>query len=204
MIRRQKQFLYMNDNNDMLIRYRKYLSQFNEFTDQEWSEISSKVKIRQLKKKDIFIKPFENNSQIAFIAEGILRTYFLSESGEEFTTDFCTANEIAVNYDITTSHKNEYFSQAVVDTTLLVMDYENFQNFVKNNPEFNSLISKIVEYYHPIKITREKNLLSMDAKGRYIFFMNKYKEIAHLIPQYQIASYLGITPIALSRVKKSL
>jgi len=195
----------MKIHNEWLTAFRKYVSQFLELTDKEWSELSNFIYAVKLKKKEYFIRPGDEVLKLAFIVKGILRTFFITKDAVEYTTSFCTENEMAVNYGISAKDlPDEYFSQAVEDSILLVIDYANLLKLVEKNAKWNILKSRIIEYYYPLKVEREKSLLSNSAEERYLNFLEQYSEILEKIPQYQIASYLGITPIALSRIRKKL
>lgn len=194
-----------NPQKDKLFNhFQNYLEKFITLEQDDWDILKNLTYILDLKKKEFLMKPSSQKNIVAFITKGLLRTYFISEKGDEFTTDFCKMDEIAVNYRITTNLKDDYYTQAVIDTQLLAIDYNKIMKSGIGESKWNILQSKIVEYYHPLKLEREKNLLSMDAEEKYNSFVEKYIDIYEVIPQYQIASYLGITPIALSRVKKRI
>jgi CRP-like cAMP-binding protein len=75
---------------------------------------------------------------------------------------------------------------------------------MERNPCWNTIARKYVETLFIEKEKRERRLLSEDAATRYLSFQKDYPGLEDKIPQYQIASYLGITPVALSRIRKKL
>ncbi len=195
----------MEIRQEWLCAFKNYITQFAEVTDAEWSDLTDHLRPLILKKKEYFIKPGDTNIKLGFIIKGILRTFFISEDAVEYTTDFCSENEISVNYRISASGIHEdYFSQAVVESLILEIDYESYMDKGERNAKWDILQSRIIEYYYPGKIEREKSLLALSAEERYLGFLEKYSRLADRIPQYQIASYLGITPIALSRIRKKI
>lgn len=202
-IRESGDFLKM-DKDYYINNFKLYLNQFVKLEDKEWSIIKELIFISNLKKKDYLMKPSSDKNIIAFIISGLLRTYFISNKGEEYTTDFCKKGEIAVNYRVISNSYDDYYTQAVTETKILAINYNDILNSGFNMNRWNEIQSMIIEYYHPIKLKREKELLSMDAQEKYNSFIDTYRDIYQNIPQYQIASYLGITPIALSRIKKKI
>jgi len=195
----------MKIHKEWLTAFKNYIHQFIELADNEWYELSDFIYAVTLQKKEYFIRPGDEILKFGFIIKGILRTFFITDDAVEYTTSFCTENEIAMNYIISAKElPDEYFSQAVEDSIILVIDYENLLKLEEKNPKWNILKSKIIEYYYPLKIERERSLLATSAEERYLNFIENYSEIIDKIPQYQIASYLGITPIALSRIRKKL
>lgn len=184
--------------------FKGYLNTFVVIEDSEWEKFSKRLSVVKLKKKSHFITPLDTGIKFAFIVKGVLRTYFVSEKGTEYTTDFCKEGEISVNDKVYFPHINNSYSQALDDSILLVFSYSDILNLEKENDIWGKLKSNIMEHYYPIKMQREKDLLSLNAEEKYHFFVNKYCDILDKIPQYLIASYLGITPIALSRVVNKL
>lgn len=184
--------------------FREYSNRFCEINDSEWSKFSKKISIVKLKKKSLFIKPHDEKIKLAYIVKGILRTYFISDKGTEYTTDFCKAGDISVNDRVYSPEIDNSYSQALDDSILLEFSYSDILNLEKENEKWSMLKSNIIKYYYPIKVQREKNLLSLSAEKKYLSFTKKYNDIIDKIPQYLIASYLGITPIALSRTINKL
>ena len=82
------------------------------------------------------------------------------------------------------------------------MNFEKFNRLCSSNSTWSFFKSALLEHWYSEKIHRESILLSMNAEQKYLHFIKRHKRIIHRIPQYYIASYLGISPETLSRVRK--
>ena len=84
------------------------------------------------------------------------------------------------------------------------VDYKKFMDLCKENSGINTLYSKVLEAVYMKYENRLMDLIALDAKGRYLELRKQVPMVETLIPQYHIASYLGITPVQLSRIRKKL
>lgn len=192
-------------NADDLERFNRFVSSHHPVTSSARQAMTGILTRVRIEKGDFFARPEDKEIQLGFILKGLLRTFFLTEKGEEFTTDFCCENDISTNYDVMVpGAANTYYSQAMETVELLKIDYGKYEGLCETHPALQTLKTKLISYHYARKISREKELLSYDAKGRYEQFMKDYAHIAGRVRQYHIATFLGITPVALSRVKKSL
>jgi CRP-like cAMP-binding protein len=194
----------MDNKSEWLEKFKKFLLLYIKMSDKEFDAVKEILSPIFLSKGDMFVGLTNEPIRCGFIIKGLLRTYFITEGGEEFITDLCCENQITTNYDSLTSNlNNEYYSQALEESIILAMDYNQFLELGEKYPCFDALKSTLIEYYYNEKMNREKELLSLNAKQNYKKFLQTHGNIAHRTPQYHIASYLGITPVQLSRIKKN-
>lgn len=194
----------MAEKNYWNILLKEYIEQFVSISPEEWEAMLPLLTEKKLARGDYYNTPGNKSIRMGFIIKGILRTYFIADSGNEYTTDFCSVSNVTANYEIINSQFSEdYYTQALTETILLEIDYANFEQLCKKDTVWEEFKVKQVEYYYNLKIKREKELLSLSAEEKYEKFVDKYKSILDKIPQYAIASYLGITPETLSRIKKN-
>lgn len=185
--------------------FRSFISRFVEISDRQFDDLKAILQTTYLRKGEFFEGSTPESVRCGYIIKGLIRTYFITEDGKEFTTDFCKENDVTTNYDLLTSDfSQEYTSEAVEDSIILAMDHGRFMELAEKHPPLQVFKNALIEYYYGEKLNREKSLLSMSAEGRYLRFLGTHQHILHRIPQYHIASYLGITPVALSRIKKEL
>lgn len=190
---------------EWLQAFKEFLVRHINVSDHEFAAVQKILEPVHLSKGELFVGHVRDSIRCGFIIKGLLRTYFITEKGEEFTTDFCRENEVTTNYDsLMSGMKQEFYSEALEDSIILSMDNSRFDQLAQSYPAFKTLKSTLIEYYYSEKINREKELLSLKAEQRYLRFVDTHKRILHRIPQYHIASYLGITPVALSRIRKGL
>ena len=184
--------------------FKTFADQFTDFSQKEWQALAGTLTPQTLSKNDFFVRPEDTSIQLGFIIKGLLRTFFITPSGDEFTTDFCCENNITTNYDVLTpGNASDYYSQAMEDAVLLKIDYQAYESLCKDYPALQAFKTNLITRHYARKITREKELLSLSAKEKYSRFIKEFPHIVQRVRQYHIASFLGITPVQLSRIKKN-
>lgn len=186
-------------------QFKNYIDHYVTIPDDAWHAFLPLIRPVELEKGDYFITGRESVIKIGYLVSGLLQTFFITESGDEFTTDFCFDNMITTNYDILMPGSSHgYQSRALEPTLILQVDYDRFRKLCETYSVWDDFKKTLIEYYYSQKVTREKELLSLTADRKYLKFIEKYRPILDRLQQYHIASYLGITPVALSRIKKNL
>lgn len=179
-----------------------YLEKLIHFNENELAIFTSLFTEIQLKKKDYFAKEGEFSSKLAFISKGVMRAFFLNKAGHEYNKTFFTpSNFVAAYSSITTKQKNLINIQCLTDCKLYVADFRKVTSLYKKYPKFESLARVVAEYKFAIKEKREIELVTLEASERYKIFKKEHPNLESLINQYHIASYLGITPTQLSRIR---
>lgn len=179
-----------------------YLEKLILFTENEMEIFVSLFSEIRLKKYDYFAKEGEYSSNLGFISEGVMRAFFRNKSGNEYNKTFFTPpNFVAAYSSITTKQKNLINIQCLTDCTLFVTDFRQLTSLYKKYPKFESLARTMAEYKFAIKEKREIQLVTLEAIERYEIFKKEHPGLENLINQYHIASYLGITPTQLSRIR---
>lgn len=149
--------------------------------------------------------PGANQHEIIFVNQGLLRFYYIDEDGEEANKAFIGENEFAGPLASAVLGLPLYFGiQAVEQTQMLVAQYSDYINLFEQDLIFERLGRKLTETLLVRKELRTRSLLQQNAKERYRSFLETYPNLADRIPQYQLASYLGITEVSISRIKNSL
>lgn len=187
---------------DELIRNFKELVSVDE---SETALIVESFKPVRLKKKLFLLKKGEPSNYMRFIADGCVRVYQIDEQGKEHILQFGIrgwwVNDL---YAYLTQKPSTLFIQAISDSTVLQIHRE----------QLNHLYAKIkmMDRFFRIKTQngyialQERTINSMiqTAEQRYFDFVSRYREMEQQIPQYMVASYLGITPEHLSALRKNL
>lgn len=169
---------------------------------EQFFEITEVIK---LNKGDFFIKPGLNDGGIGFINDGIVRHFVYSEHGDDVTTDFCVKNEFtSIPNPFNSNGNNPYWIEALTPVEIISFKAADIENMADEYPAVDKIIRKIMIPYMEDKGKREIELLTVDALERYKKFLKRYPGVESQIPQYYIASYLGISPETLSRIKKRL
>lgn len=179
-----------------------YLERLIRFTESEMEVFTTLFSEVQLKKHDYFAIEGEYSSKLAFITKGVMRAFFRNKSGNEYNKTFFTPSSFVAAYSsITTQQKNLINIQCLTDCTLLVASFGKITSLYKDYPNIESLARILAEYKFAIKEKREIELVTLEAIERYEIFKKEHPNLENLINQYHIASYLGITPTQLSRIK---
>ncbi|MDK2867566.1 MAG: hypothetical protein PWP51_2410 [Clostridiales bacterium] len=181
------------------------LQELAEIPEAEVERFVCKLKVASVAKNEHFIAVGERTDKVAFIAEGLFRVYYLSDSGKENCLVFREGGRFLSAYNsLLDNAVSRYSFQALEDSILLYISLADYAILLEGDECWQRVISKYFQMLFVEKEEREVAFLSADAQQRYQLFIRKYPNLSGRISQYHIASYLGITPEALSRIRKKL
>ena len=181
----------------------KYLNSISPLQDKTWEKIEPLFSEMTLDKGDYFINEGEQAKQIGFLTSGIIRAFFRNKEGLEYNKHFFVTHHIVGGYSsLVTSTQNKIIQQALTNCKLLVANYSEITKLYDLFPDFERVGRRIAELYFVNKEQREIEIVLLNADERYLIFRQEYPQLEQQIPQYQIASYLGITPTQLSRIRR--
>jgi CRP-like cAMP-binding protein len=189
-----------------LQQIKAYLDQIATISDSDWEFFTSKLKRRVIPKKSVFLKVNTIETHISFIESGVVRLFIPKEDPEkEVTFGFSFKNQFISAYDsFLTQTPSAYQLQALTETTLLSITYNDLQD-VYQRTQIGNLIGRLTaERLFLLKSKREQNLLNLTAEKRYLKLFKERPELLKVIPLKYISSYIGVTPQALSRIRKRL
>ena len=182
--------------------FKHYTSQFGHISPQEWSQLINIATPVTLKKEALITQSDERFNKEVFIEKGIIRGFIIDEAGNEKSTSFF----IAGGFMGTTSFRNNngrslYNYQSLCHSELLYFNAAEIRHFFSKNKVLTQIGKDIKE--REIQRIRERDscLLQTSAKDKYQTFISHYPNLESFISQKHIASYLGITPVSLSRIK---
>ncbi len=168
-----------------------------------WSEIEPFIYIKELDKNEYFSKEGQLTRDLGFISNGILRIFYLNDKGEEWNKNFLQKNDFVAS-GISPEKKSITNIQALSKALILCIPYAVLIKISTKHKEINSFIQKLTFEYLEQKQEREIRLLSEEAMSNYLLFKNTFPDLENNIQHYHIASYLGITPTQLSRIRKKM
>jgi len=182
-----------------------YINRVVALTEEEESILGSLISYRKLLKGQYFLQQGDVCKFSGFVISGCTKTFYVDEEGQEHVVMFSIE-------DWWTSDMGSYISQKPADfnvqclenTELIQFSYENQQQMMREIPKLERFFRIIVERAFVASQKRIVRNMSMSAKDRYLLFRNEYPKIEQRIPQYLIASYLGITKEFLSKIKSQL
>ncbi|WP_166966594.1 Crp/Fnr family transcriptional regulator [Yeosuana marina] len=183
-----------------------YLDQIAIISNSDWDFFTSKLERRIIPKKTVFLKLNDVENHISFIESGVVRLYIPKENPEkEITFGFSFKNQFISAYDsFLTQKPSAYQLQALTETTILSITYNDLQEVYKKT-QIGNLIGRLTaERLFLIKSKREQNLLNLTAEERYLKLFKERPELLKVIPLKYISSYIGVTAQALSRIRKRL
>ena len=141
----------------------------------------------------------------AFVAKGCLRSYVVDAKGKEAILEFAPENWwLGDRTFLTGGTTCECFIDSIGRSDLLLFDQASHQKMVECVPTFATMFRVAFQKYSAAKDRRIINALSLSVEERYLDFLKTYPDIAFQVPQRMLASYLGVSPETLSRVRKAL
>ncbi len=183
---------------------RDFLNSFIEITDEEYRSFMALSKTESFKKGEYLLQADRPVQELFFVKSGFLRGYRI-EQGADITHHFYFDKWLATDYEsYLTGNQGELFIQAIVDTTVYKFNRNTLYDFYKSHPKFEKLRFIQAEDAYVRMVRRLKSFQNMDLKERYLALVNKAPELFELVQHWQIASYLGVTPQSLSRIRKTL
>jgi len=157
-----------------------------------------------LKKKEFFLQEGQINDKAAFINKGLVR-YFVIKNDEESTLEFSQELEFIADFpSFDNRGSSVQYIQAVEDCELLVTNYTGIQRIYNEFENGNLIGRKVMEHRFKVMMTQLLSIYMHNPEQRYQYFIDKYSNIAQRIPQYLIASYVGVKPPSLSRIRKRI
>jgi len=184
---------------------RNAVDQWVELTDQQWKQFAAIFTEKTVDPQELILLPGDYVHELLFVCSGLLRFYYLSEDGTESNKAFIAENTFAGPLAASALKMPVIYGiEALEPTTLLVASYADFVNLFDQHPIFDRLGRRLAEWLLIHKELRTRNLLQYQAKDRYVAFKHQFPELVERVPQYHIASYLGITEVSLSRLKRTV
>ncbi|MGJ3236179.1 Crp/Fnr family transcriptional regulator [Marivirga sp.] len=192
-------------HNTTMIVFKKFLNDFSSVSTESWNKFSVLFEPRTLKKGDYFISEGKIAKEIGFLEDGIIRVFYRNDKGVEYNKHFFLNPCLIGGYaSLITNKPSNINQQALSSCTIWVAKYADLQSLYSTFPDIERIARILAEYYFVQKEQREIELVLLDAEKRYLIFQKQFPELEQKIPQYHIASYLGITPTQLSRIRKKL
>lgn len=172
--------------------------------EKEKEEIIRIFNLRKLKKKDLFIREGDIPDCIAFNVSGLLRCYYVDSNGNDATKYFCFEGSILSYLGLVFRNESKYYIEALEDCVLLYTDYGSFENLINNSYFALKIIKMFLEQTLLYKEERESSFLLENATERYTNLINTFPEIEQRVNLGYIASYLGVSQVSLSRIRKKM
>lgn len=183
----------------------KNIAKHIQLTEEEFNYFTSLLQLKRLRKKQVLLGEGEICTHEYFVNSGCLRQYNLDEKGQEHIVQFAVMDWwIGDQYSFVTGLPGKYFIDALLDSEVLMIEKNKLEELYLKVPKFERFFRIAFQNAYVAMQQRILSKLSEPAEKSYLDFIQRYPDIEQAVPQHQIASYLGITPESLSRIRKQL
>lgn len=185
-------------------KFVNYFSRISPLSKEESEGIAKSMQTKSFKKGEFLLKEGQISANTFFILEGCIREYFLSE-GEEKTTNFFTEEQWAISLNsFTPQNAATHNWICVEETTVVVGDEQQAQELFKRFPRFETISRTIMEAAFAEQKKALASYFTDSPEQRYLKLLKSRPDLFQRIPQYHLASYIGVKPESLSRIRKRI
>lgn len=146
----------------------------------------------------------EKTDTAALVLDGMTRCYYIDSDGNDITRGFSITGTLCMDEGMFGYDESLTEWETLTDTTLMLFNVDGIKLLINGNDALKSAYIRLLEYALKYKIYRENGFLVESASERYLHFRKLFPEICQTVKQQYIATYLGIAPESLSRIKRSL
>ena len=181
-----------------------YFSRIMPLTDEEARAIAETMIIRQYTKGTLLLKEGEVSMEAYFVLEGCVRQYYIVD-GDEKTNNFFTEEQWVVSVNsISQQVPSNHFLECCVDSTLVVGNRDKEEALYRRFPKLETISRKVMEKVFAAQQEIMASYTTDTPEQRYLKLLKARPDLFQKIPQYQIASYVGVKPESLSRIRKRI
>lgn len=174
-------------------------------TDEEFALCSEFFVPKKIRKKQYFLQEGDISRHLGFVNSGCMRVYTLDDKGTEHIVQFAIEDWwVSDLSSFLSGLPAKYNIDALQDSELLLLDKSERDKMLEAVPKMERFFRLIMESNYIATHQRIVDSLSISAEERYLKFVKTYPALLENIPQHLIASYLGITPQSLSRIRKEI
>jgi CRP-like cAMP-binding protein len=188
----------------MIHQFKSYFQSKIDLTDEQFDSISAPLKVKKFDKNEIVQFKGDILKYGFFVGKGLLRAYSIDAKGKEHIIQFAPENWFVSDRNQMHDEPSEFFIEAIEPTEAVIVP-DNFMSEASHKVPC-LLALNVTMLHNSIRFMQKRinMLLSATAEERYLDFIKLYPNLTLRVPQWMIASYLGITPESLSRVRKEL
>jgi len=192
-------------DHNLISSFNAHLVEIASITENAWKDLLPLLVVKEYNPEDVIVVKGQRNFDEIFVSQGIIRAYYNSIEGHEANVVFYPEDQVVAPW-FTRNKKGVSLINLQALTKVCLIEF-NAEKFGKLRYEHSSLMNYgnlIVEKELDYKTQREISFLTSTAEDRYLQFRQNYPSVENRISQYHIASYLGITPVSLSRIRKNI
>ncbi|MBC7847432.1 MAG: Crp/Fnr family transcriptional regulator [Flavobacterium sp.] len=182
----------------------KYLQDKIKLSAEEIELIRSISILKKLRKRQYLLLEGDVWRYNAFISSGFLKTFSIDSKGQEHIMNFAPESYwIGDRESLATGNPSRFNIDAIEDSEVILITKENFESICQKIPQLDNLVNAILQKSFIVSQNRIHANISLSAEEKYQNFMETFPSLIHRMPQHMIASYIGITPETLTRIKKN-
>ncbi len=187
----------------MSIQLFNHINQFVEVSEDDFSEIISFFELEHHDKKAILREGGKKNDLLYFVINGCLHMYFINDKGIERTIQFAIENWwMADHLAFFNQNHSDFYIQAAEPSQVLSITYANYEKLLDHFPQLEKYFRSIYEISYGSSLMRIKYIFDLSKEDSYFHFIEHFPKFAQRVPQYLIASFLGLTPEYVSEIRK--
>ena len=194
----------MKMNAEILYEIHKNLTQIAPLTEEAWKDFSALFESFRLNRNEFLVQEGDRVNHCYLLLDGVIRVFYNKEGNEYNKTFFVPGMFPTPITALLSDEPCQLSFQALTSSELIKFSYKGFRNLFEKHRCLESFMLKIMEELWIKKERHDIHMVTNQATTNYLLFQEKYPGLENLIPQYHIASYLGITPIQLSRIRAKL
>ena len=188
--------------------YERYFQHFNEkvpLTEDEQEFIKNYLTVKKLRKRQYLLQEGDVCKCVAFVEKGVLRLYRVNEDGSEHIVAFALEGFFITDlYSFLTNETSTYNIDAIEDSELVLITRSASDELRKLSPKYQEFIFQSTSEAYIQSEKRITSTISLNLEERYKELTANYPDIIQRIPQHMVASYMGLNPETLSRVRKRI
>lgn len=183
----------------------KYLTKYTSLSQEEQRAITSEIVVEEYEKGTTLLRQDDVPTECYFILKGCIRQYAVDELGREVTSNFYTEEQAVVIYNEHSESKaSKYSLTCVEDCVLVVGDLATINDTYDKYPQLEAMTNRMtLEIFGSVQ-EDFANFIASSPEERFKSLLRNRSGLIDRVPQHQLASYLGITPESLSRIKKRI
>ncbi len=182
-----------------------HFQQYLPLSEEEKEMIAARASRRQVRRRQMILQEGFTCRHYTFVVQGCFKMYGLDDKGAEHNIQFAAENDWIA--DIGSFHSGKpsgFFIEAIEPSDIIQIEQQDLYFLYLNIPKLDRIFKVIIENKFVELQNRVLQNISSSAKERYLYFLEQYPHLSNRLPNTQIASYLGITPEFLSKIRKDL